>query len=415
MNVEKDAEVPDGTVVVKQVVKSSTWIKEETKSTCRSQVQRERYHLQLCEYSFRIQEGDSNEKYKMTHPLVYSMLQGEATRRKVLEAEGSKQIFYPRSNEGWWISLRVIEGRALGSIARIWCLVVAHAVVFTCIIQLVGHPLTRTDDALKAWETLFGIALNGTLSLMLVFRQNRAAARWWTARERWGLLVARARTTTSAILVHGAHDPAHRDDAIRWLAAYVISVMEFLRGGWDEKEVPPEDLFCGLLRSHEIDELCQQSHPPLFAGQQIHCALKQLFRVTADTPAGLSVARSQQLANLEQEFSSLLDQCGAMERIKATPLPIVFVAHLRTFLLLALLLYPYVWGHSWGWGTVPIVALAGFALLGIEAASVEVEQPFRRHAVNALNMDGYCIGALGNIQQQIRQQADRELTAQGTC
>ena len=39
--------------------------------------------------------------------------------------------------------------------------------------------------------------------------------------------------------------------------------------------------------------------------------------------------------------------------------------------------------------TIPIVALAALGMLGIEAASVEVEQPFQKDRVNALNMDGY--------------------------
>lgn len=389
------------------------------------------YHMELCEYDFshhpsttKNTDKDNNEssssnyyeRYKQSHPLVYSMLQGEETRTRQLRREGEKQIIYPKSNEGWWTSLRVIEGRALGSVCFVWCFVVAHAVVYTCLHQpKFGYRLAQSTE-LSSWETFFGISLNMTLSLMLVFRQNRAAARWWQARELWGLLVARVRSMTSAILAHGGHDPLHRDEAIRWTAVFTISVMEFLRGYWDDtaddslsNRKDDYEIFAGILTREQVELLRHQSHPPLFAGEQVHHALKSLFRVTADTPLALSTAWSHQLAVLEQDFSALLDKCGGMERIKATPLPMVFVSHLRTFLVLALLLYPYVWGAAWGWSTIPIVALAAFALLGIEAASAEVEQPFRKHAVNALNMDGYCIGALSNIVQMIRQHADREL------
>ena len=105
----------------------------------------------------------------------------------------------------------------------------------------------------------------------------------------------------------------------------------------------------------------------------------------------------------------MMDCCGGMERIKATPLPLVYVAHLRTFLMIALILLPYVLGPSWGWGTIPVVFVTAFALLGIEAAAAEVESPFGLNRVNALNMNGYCESFLSNIQQQITDKADREL------
>ena len=75
-------------------------------------------------------------------------------------------------------------------------------------------------------------------------------------------------------------------------------------------------------------------------------------------------------------------------------------------------MYPYVWGDEWGWGTIPIVAMSSFTLLGIEAASMEVKMPFSKNRVNALNMSGFCIGILSNVQQMIRQHADRELATE---
>jgi putative membrane protein len=258
---------------------------------------------------------------------------------------------------------------------------------------------------LSSWETFFGIALNATLSLMLVFRLNRAATRWWVSREFWGKIIAKIRTLTSGLLTHGGHDRKNQDNAIRWLAAYALSTMEFLRG-CNDLDI---GIFEGILSKDEVNLLQDQRHPPLFAATQARHYFKCIFCVTADTPLALSNAWSQQLATLEEQWTIMLDCCGGMERIKATPLPIVYVSHLRTFLIFALLLYPYVWGYEWRWSTIPIVALSGFCMLGIEAASDEVEQPFKKDHVNALNMDGFCIGILSNILQMIQQQADREL------
>jgi putative membrane protein len=66
-------------------------------------------------------------------------------------------------------------------------------------------------------------------------------------------------------------------------------------------------------------------------------------------------------------------QVGGMERIRATPLPLVYVAHLRTFLLCYLLFMPLVYISHWQWGTIPAMALVSFALLGVEGAAAECE------------------------------------------
>ena len=100
-----------------------------------------------------------------------------------------------------------------------------------------------------------------------------------------------------------------------------------------------------------------------------------------------------------------------MERIKSTPLPIVYVSHLRTFLLFNLLLFPYVFGPSWGWSTIPIVAASAFAWFGIECAAAEVESPFGKDRVNALNMDSYVIGLLSTMQQQMNVHSEQQIRA----
>ena len=76
---------------------------------------------------------------------------------------------------------------------------------------------------------------------------------------------------------------------------------------------------------------------------------------------------------------------GGMERIKSTPLPIVYVSHLRTFLMITLIAYPWVFGPSWGWSTIPIVAASAFALLGIESAALEVAKATDQPTLNQSN------------------------------
>ena len=52
------------------------------------------------------------------------------------------------------------------------------------------------------------------------------------------------------------------------------------------------------------------------------------------------------------------------------------VAHLRSFLLTVLSAVPVVYSCEWLWATLPLSLLIAMALLGLEAASIECEQPF---------------------------------------
>jgi ion channel-forming bestrophin family protein len=253
--------------------------------------------------------------------------------------------------------------------------------------------------------------LNSTLSFLLVFRLNRAASRFWTAREFWGNIVAQTRSFVGGVIVHGDHDRVSRDETIRWVAAFSVATMEFLRG---EKELRIEN-YAGILVESEVNDLHAQIHPPMFAADKARYHLKQVFNVKNAPNAHYAFAWSQEMNSLENQLNTMIHCGGGLERIKSTPLPIVYVSHLRTFLLINLILFPWVFGPTWGWMTIPIVAASAFAWLGIDSTAVEVECPFRRDRVNALNMDAYVIGLLATLEQQIRNHADQVIESETSC
>jgi ion channel-forming bestrophin family protein len=250
--------------------------------------------------------------------------------------------------------------------------------------------------------------LNSTLAFLLVFRLNRAASRYWSARHYWGDIVAQIRSFVGGIIVHGDHDRWHRDEAIRWTAAFAIATMDLLR---DETDIRTDN-YAGILNEKHIATLTAQRHPPLYAADRVRLNIKRVFHVDSNTPMSVSVSRTQELNTLENQLNTMIWCGGGMERIKATPLPMVYVSHLRTFLILNLVILPYIFGPSWGWITIPILALSGFAWMGIESAAMEVERPFFKNRVNSLNMDGFILGLLSTIQQQIKNHADNEIEQQ---
>ena len=79
---------------------------------------------------------------------------------------------------------------------------------------------------------------------------------------------------------------------------------------------------------------------------------------------------------INDQVNILIETYGTMERIKNTPLPFVYAVHLRTFLLLYLLLWNMSSVAKYGWLALPVLFAANWSLIGLEAAAVECESPF---------------------------------------
>lgn len=250
-----------------------------------------------------------------------------------------------------------------------------------------------------SWTTLFSLTLSTTLSFLLVFKLNRVAIRFWDIRRMWGGLVEQTRVLASGILEHTNHDAEHRDRAISWLGAFVVATKQILRKE-DTISFCPDEL-AGFLSQESISIMASSHHPGLYAALEIRHSLKIAFDVDESTPAGLGVSRSSVLRMLESSIEKIISHMGGLERIKSTPMPVIYVTHLRTMLLLYLLSLPYVYGNSWGWGTIPSVGVISYAFLGIEGAATECEKPFRYDRLNHLDMDNFCLQAIKNIEQLV--------------
>jgi putative membrane protein len=289
-----------------------------------------------------------NNHATFTIAKIILWLKFQSTRVRALELEGKAQREYPSSNQGWFVTVFMLRGRALHRIAYPWSIVTLHAILYTVIQEVVykGSLERGQTTVLTSWEVVFSFVLNSTLSFLLVFRLQRASERYWIARFYWGDVIAKARTLVSGLVVHatparagtqGGYDEKlqvqHRDHAIRWLNAYAVAIMQLLRGlrKYDGNSL------AGILVGSEMQKLEQSPHPPLYAMTKLRSHLREALRITADTPVPIAVERAQTLHRLELHLDTIQDCCGGMERIKATPLPIVYVSHLRTFLIVALM------------------------------------------------------------------------------
>lgn len=302
-------------------------------------------------------------------------------------------------NDPWLKTVFVIKERALDTFVTPWIITSLNSIVWTVLIHVkpfkdrLGNEVVL--DIEEEWRTFFSLVLTTTMAFLLVFRLNRVAIRWWDTRRMWGVIIAQCRMLASSILIHTNHDPKHRDNAIKWLLTYPIAVKQHLRS---ELEFKNEEL-AGILSTTEIQSIADSNHLCLYAATEIRHSLYLAFKVAPETVIVDAYSHNSVMRMYEKSIDMLIDQMGGLERVRATPLPIVYVTHLRTFLMIYLLSLPYFYGHSLGWGTIPAIIMSSYALLGIDGAAAECESPFRKGRPNHLDMEKFCTIVFNDIEQ----------------
>jgi predicted membrane chloride channel (bestrophin family) len=246
------------------------------------------------------------------------------------------------------------------------------------------------------------------VSFLMVFRLSRAAVRYWDARSAMGKLVEICRTTASTALVgcHGQStdsllcrdaDPAQcqqhqqqqelAEEFVRWIAVFPLAVKNFLRP-WEQSCNWMREIG-DVLSPRARQELIEAQGDTLFAPILVLNRIRQLsYKLAYANESNALSSNPHQEAAVSAALLSLLNEhvdvltgaWGAMERINATPLPFVYVVHLRTFLLLYLFLWHMEAIASNGWIAILPLQLASWGLLGIEAAAVECERPFQHNS-----------------------------------
>ncbi len=89
-----------------------------------------------------------------------------------------------------------------------------------------------------------------------------------------------------------------------------------------------------------------------------------------------SIITGDQLINLNGEIQSLLDICGACERIKNTPIPYSYSTFIKKFVAIYVLTLPFGFVFSLGYIAVPVVMFIFYVLASLELIAEEIEDPF---------------------------------------
>ena len=311
-----------------------------------------------------------------------------------------------------WLQTTVFtayESRGFENIKNPFLIILSTAIAWTTIVKF--NAFEDDDDFVKQFQKVESVYLImfSTLGFLIVFRLSRAAVRFWDCRQAFGNMVIYSRLIADALMVRAEEVSMDKkksenvktkiviacDDCVAWCCAFAVASKQFLRS---IDRIPREELI-GILQEEDIEKLQKAQHQPLYCFAMMRRCLSRIY-VTYDDDDDDDDKKKKEINEIVRDESGrtelagylagLITQEGALERLRATKLPQIYVTHLRTFLIVYCLSIPFVYAVNWGWATIPATALATFALLGVEGAAMECEIPFDANKSNHLRMDQYC-------------------------
>jgi putative membrane protein len=228
----------------------------------------------------------------------------------------------------------------------------------------------RTEVDIPDWGGASAVLNALILGVLLGFRNTQAYDRWWEGRKLWGQLVNDSRNVclkAKALPGLTADDRRHLG---RLVAGFAVALKNHLRGGGPLQAVP------GFEKDPDTPP-----HPPLALAGRVYEAFRGWRSAGKLTDYDLLL--------LDPHAKALMDIAGACERIRSTPVPLSYRSLLRHGLILYLASTPWLIADQLDWYTVPVMALLGYFLLGIEFTAEDVEEPFGRDG-DDLALAAYC-------------------------
>jgi putative membrane protein len=248
--------------------------------------------------------------------------------------------------------------------------------VYTALVTLV---VSNTDVKVPDWSSASTIVSGIVLGMLLGFRTNVAHDRWWEGRRLWGQLINESRTLSAKIAALPGISNVDRLEIGRLLTAYSLALRNRLRG------LPGLQRVSGFEKATENPD-----HVPLF----LHARLLTLLQV--ERVAGRITEID--LLNLDPHLRGFMEVCGSCERIKNTPMPLSYRSLMRHGLVLYLLTTPWLLADHLQWWDVPVMAMLGYFLLGVELIAEDVEEPFGRDT-DDLALSTYCETIRSSVEQ----------------
>ncbi|KAJ1962802.1 hypothetical protein GGI12_002426 [Dipsacomyces acuminosporus] len=286
------------------------------------------------------------------------------------------------------------------------------------------------------------------LSLLLVFRTNSAYDRYWEGRKIWQDLKVSSRNLIRSywcgVTELSIEDSVQKRQALKNVAAFVISVKHYLRGedGIEYSDydglLSPEfrlqfatrksaynygaipntgnnspELSAGAggsslaispaFHAQQANEGWERPHETPLPSQLLY-ELQKFNEYITDH----KLIHVQFYANLLTVTNSLGTLLGGCERILSTPIPLAYRIHLTHTLYLYLLVLPWSLGSMGLAKTIILQFIISFMLIGIDSISREIQNPFGYDA-NDLPLDAYCESILTELSFALHRRSPKSL------
>jgi len=236
---------------------------------------------------------------------------------------------------------------------RIWMTVAAVA-AYAALVLLVDHWALR---GIRTVGPEFHGFLGLILGTLLVFRTNTSYDRWWEGRKLWGQLVNDSRNLALKVQTCVRAHAADKARLGRWLRDFALALKLHLRGGVRLTDLPSF-----------ADSTEQPPHVPAYITARIY---EQFEAWRQNDQLG-----GFELLFLDEHAASLMNICGACERIQKSPISISYRWFIRQSIAIYLLTLPWGLIENFGPWTVPAVAMLGYFMIGVEMIAEVIEDPF---------------------------------------
>ncbi|MEV5111105.1 hypothetical protein MRBLBA3_003145 [Bacillus sp. LBA3-1-1.1] len=254
--------------------------------------------------------------------------------------------------------------------------------VYTCIstvVAVIHYYYAEIHINQTPW-----VIVGGALGLLLVFRTNTAYDRYWEGRKLFGTIGASTRNLAVSFLCHWESGEGKTDKEKLKFVQLLVAFPKIAKGHLrDEKD---------LSEIKSLLDICSEKEREILA-KSIHLPISIVFMLKTILSKGLKTGQihPNAIINMETDLNTLLTSVGGCDRIKTTPIPFAYFAHIKSLLIIFCATLPIGLVDCLGWFTVLATMFISFAFIGIEAIGVEIEDPFGQDP-NDLPLEGICIG-----------------------
>lgn len=267
-------------------------------------------------------------------------------------------------HESYWRNALTWQGSVTPRILGRVLLFVSYGALIAFI--FLGHPALSFD--LGPFEVSGAV-----LGVLLVQRINAGYERWWEARKIWGGIVNQSRNIVISAMQYGPKDLEWKKKFVGYAVAFSHTVRCNLRG---QKDL---SVLNGVLSENDIQQIVQAPHMPGYVGEQL-AKLLQAARVKNEFD-GFAFMQ------VDRERALLIDYAGACERILKTPIPLILAVQVQGFILVFLLLVPFVLLIKVAWFTPLVMFVISYPLFSLDQIGLELQNPFDVKQLSHLPLD----------------------------